>query len=629
MAVKGGEQGAEASTDDEAWAPRTVETADDAPPAPPAPADGVATAAQVEPPARRSIRRAEPTPRAAEPQADGERPARLRDAVGRLRTRLAGPTLEIAGRSRERIESDLLARLVGPVPGSARTGWLVTLLVTGIAAALRLLYLGRPGRLVFDETYYVKQGFSLLTLGYEGDWVEDADGNQPNERFAAGDFSKLSSEADYVVHPAVGKWMIAAGLRLLGPNDPVAWRISAAVIGTLSVLLLIRIARRLFASTALGATAGLLLAIDGNHLVMSRISILDIFLSFWALVAFGAVLLDREWYRRRLAAAAAAELAAAGAYADPWGPRVGFRPWLLVAGVALGLACGVKWSGIYFAAAFGIAVVAWTITARRAVGVRYWVGAGALRDGVPAFLLMIPVAALTYVLTWLPWWMSPNAYMRQWAATTNAVAEQPERPWMPDWLNSWWEYHLRMWDFHNNLTSEHTYQSHPAGWLIQWRPTSFAWRSVETADGAWQTCGSDRCAGAILSVGNPVIWWGAALALLLVIWAAVRRHDWRAWAILAGYAGGYLPWFAYAHRTIFTFYAVAFVPYVVLALTYALGELIGPREVPLRERRPGIWAAAAVVVAAIAVSAFYWPIWTNQWVPYWFWQLHMLLPTWV
>ena len=552
-----------------------------------------------------------------------------RDRVGALRTRMAAPTLEPAGRSREQIETTLLARLVTPIPGRRWVGWLVALVITGIAATLRLLYLGRPGRLVFDETYYVKQAYSLLTLGYEGDWITWGDDQQPNERFAAGDFSQLSTDADYVVHPAVGKWMIAAGLRLLGPNDPVAWRISAAVTGALMVLLLVRIARRLFASTLLGGTAGLLLAIDGNHLVMSRISILDIFLAFWALAAFGAVLLDREQYRRRLAHRAAAELAEHGRYRDPWGPPVGFRPWLLVAGICLGLACGVKWSGIYFVAAFGILVVAWTIAARRAVGVRYWVGAGALRDGIPAFLLTVPVATAVYVLTWLPWWLNPSSYMRQWAATTNAEAAVPERTWMPDWLNSWWEYHLRMWDFHNNLESPHSYQSHPAGWLIQWRPTSFAWRSVETADGAWQTCGSDRCAGAILAVGNPVIWWGAALALLLVLWAAFRRHDWRAWAILAGYAGGYLPWFAYAHRTIFTFYAVAFVPFVVLALTYGIGELIGSRQLPLRERRPGIWAAAAVVVMAVLVSAFFWPIWTNQWVPYWFWHLHMLLPSWV
>ena len=42
------------------------------------------------------------------------------------------------------------------------------------------------------------------------------------------------------------------------------------------------------------------------------------------------------------------------------------------------------------------------------------------------------------------------------------------------------------------------------------------------------------------------------------MWAL--RRDWRAGAILAGLAAGYLPWFDYQNRTIYTFYAVAFVP---------------------------------------------------------------------
>src|SRR5690625_6794813 len=113
---------------------------------------------------------------------------------------------------------------------------------------------------------------------------------------------------------SVGKWMIAAGMRLLGPDTPWGWRISAAVIGTLSVLLLVRIGRRLFGSNLLGCTAGLLLAVDGVHISLSRISILDIFVQFWVLAGFAALLLDREQYRRRLAARAAAELATHGRY---------------------------------------------------------------------------------------------------------------------------------------------------------------------------------------------------------------------------------------------------------------------------------------------------------------------------
>lgn len=542
----------------------------------------------------------------------------------RLRTLARRPALPDTHTSAVEIRAALADRLLPPAPGSRLWGWVSALLVTGVAGVLRLVHLERPDRLVFDETYYVKQAYSLLTLGYEGSWNEE-----PDERFAAGDFSDLNTEADYVVHPAVGKWMIAAGMRLLGPENPWGWRISAAVIGTLSVLLLARIGRRLFSSNLLGATAALLLAVDGEHIVLSRISILDIFLQFWILAAFWALLRDREWHRRRLADRAAGVLAERGSYRDPWGPAAGLRPWLLVAGVFLGLATGVKWSGIYALAAFGLVAVAWSVSARRELSVRLWIGAGLVRDGVRSFLVLVPTAAAVYVLTWLPWWLNPDSYNRQWAGAVNAVAEHPQRTWMPDWLNSWWEYHLKMWHFHNNLTSEHTYMSHPAGWFIQWRPTSFAWRDVDDPATATDLCGADRCVGAITSLGNPVVWWAGALALLLVLWLAVRHRDWRAWAILGGYAATYLPWFAYSQRTIFTFYTVALAPFVVLALTMALATLAGRPSWPLRERRPGIWTAAGIVVLAVLVAAFYWPIWSNQWVPYSFWRLHMLLPSWV
>src|SRR5699024_3319714 len=149
---------------------------------------------------------------------------------------------------------------------------------------------------------------------------------------------------------------------------------SAAVVGTLSVLLLARIGRRLFSSSLLGCTAALLLAVDGEHIALSRVSILDIFLQFWVLAAFGALLLDRESHRRRLAASAAGELAERSSYGDPWGPKAGLRPWLLVAGVCLGLASGVKWSGIYALAVFGIVAVGWSVTAARELSDRTGVG---------------------------------------------------------------------------------------------------------------------------------------------------------------------------------------------------------------------------------------------------------------
>ncbi|PFG20491.1 dolichyl-phosphate-mannose--protein mannosyltransferase [Serinibacter salmoneus] len=480
-------------------------------------------------------------------------------------TATAAPDGEVALPDRRDYRAQLRRRLLDPLESSTRVGWVITALITAAAAVIRLVGLNRPERLVFDETYYVKQAYSLLALGYEGIWEEEVD-----DAFAQGDYSGLTTDGQYVVHPPLGKWLIALGMRALGTDSYVGWRISVALAGVLGVFLVIRIGRRLFGSMLLGASAGILLAVDGMHIVMSRTAILDMLLSTLVLAAFGAILLDRDWSRRRLADHAALELAAHGRLRDPWGPRLGVRWWLVVAGVLLGAACGVKWSGIYAIATFGILSVMWSLAARRTSGARLWVGAGLVRDGVSSFLALVPVAALTYLASWTSWFASTGAYNRSWASEVNAVAEVPQRTWLPDALNSWWEYHLAAWNFHTGLDSEHTYESHPIGWLLQLRPTSFAWQKIPDGEG-----NPEALREAVLAVGNPVVWWLGAAALIVVVWWAIRHREWRAWAILAGYIAMYLPWFTYSvpfsDRTIFTFYTVAFAPYVALALTFALG----------------------------------------------------------
>ena len=90
------------------------------------------------------------------------------------------------------------------------------------------------------------------------------------------------------MHPPGGKWVIARR-RVAVRHEPVRLALHAvALIGTLSVLMVARIGRRLFRSTLLGCTAGLLLAVDGMHFVHSRTALLDPILMFWVLAAFGA-----------------------------------------------------------------------------------------------------------------------------------------------------------------------------------------------------------------------------------------------------------------------------------------------------------------------------------------------------
>ncbi|WP_418276044.1 dolichyl-phosphate-mannose--protein mannosyltransferase [Isoptericola jiangsuensis] len=523
-------------------------------------------------------------------------------------------------------ERTLLVRLLGErrlalgATWQARAyGWIGVALITLLAAVTRLWNLGKPGTLVFDETYYVKDAFTLGSEGYERKWPDD-----PNPAFEAGDVHTYLDQASYVVHPPVGKWMIWLGMEAGGgATNPFAWRLASAVVGILAVFLLARIARRLFASTTMGLAAGFLLAIDGQAIVHSRTALLDQFLMFWVLVAFGCLLLDREQARRRLAARIAGVLEAGGNLAAT-GPRLGFRWWRLAAGVSLGLACGVKWSGLYFIVVFGLLTVLWDLTARRRAGVRRWVTGTLLHDALPAFVVIVPVAALTYLASWFSWIASKDGYYRTWAADNPGEAVG----WMPDWLASLWHYHQEMYKFHTGLSSEHAYAASPLGWIVQWRPTSFHWERYAAGEG---TCPADTtggCAVAVTALGNPLLWYLAAIAIVVTIALGVWLRDWRALAVLSGTVAGWLPWFQYTERTIFTFYSITFTPWVILTLLYPM--VVALERTGRRRGRAGVVAVIAVVMLAItAVSVAFYPFWSAMEVPYDYWRQIFRFQNWI
>lgn len=487
-------------------------------------------------------------------------------------------------------------------------GWVTTGAVTALAAALRLPALGRPHVLVFDETYYVKDAWTLLNVGYEAVWEPEVD-----QDFAAGDVSRYSTDPSFVVHPQVGKWVVAAGLRLFGADDPVGWRFGVAIAGILTVLLLVRAGRRLLGSTALAAIAGTALAIDGSAIVHSRIALLDGILGMWLVAAFAALLVDRDRTRARLAAATGPPRAP-----TRFGPGLGPRPWRIVAGVMLGLALGTKWSAIWFVAVFGLLTVGWDASARYRAGVRRWWQGTLLRDAVPAFVAIVVVAAVTYVASWLSWFRA-RGWGREWAATQ-------EPSWIPEWLRSLWFTHEKIWEFHTGLVAEHPYSAHPITWLLQLRPTAFWYNPVS---GPSAECPVKDCTQTITSLGNPLIWWLATAALVACVWWAVRRRDGVAAAVVTGVAAGWLPWFAYDDRPVFTFYAVAFLPWLALGLAWGVGRLLTwSRGDPVREQRV---STVLIVLGALtlALSAIMYPLWTGQVIPVQLWQIRQWLPGWV
>ncbi|TDC30286.1 phospholipid carrier-dependent glycosyltransferase [Micromonospora sp. 15K316] len=526
-----------------------------------------------------------------------------------------------------RVPGVVRARLATVEARFDRWSWLATGVVVLIAGILRFVGLSGPKGKIFDETYYAKDAYGLISRGVEWNYKD--------------------GDASYVVHPPLGKWLIGLGEWAFGYQDAESrisvpghlvttapefgWRFSAAVIGTLSVLLLVRIGRRLFRSTALGCAAGLLLALDGFHLVLSRTALLDIFLLFFVLAAFGALVLDRDARRRQWSRALDAGLdpnapGRAGRPADGWR---GWPWWRLAAGVLFGCACAVKWSALYFLPAFVLLVLVWEAGVRRSAGVRRpW--RSALVDETPWLALAGVLFVVTYLASWSGWLFTDDGYYR--VAANYPGAPLSDAPVVGPLINLF-EYHKAAYGFHTHLDDGHKYQSWPWQWLLLGRPVAFYW----SGDGP---CGAENCAAEILLLGTPLLWWSFLPALVATAWLGLARRDWRAGAVLLMVAAGLLPWFWFAldGRTMFSFYTAPALPFMVLAVVYVLGAIVSPasaRTGAARTAAPGdagydrrlvggVIAGGYVLLVALCFAYFH-PIFVGEVIRYADWSARMWL----
>ena len=465
----------------------------------------------------------------------------------------------------------LLERLNRPI--------VALLAVAAIAGGVRFWALSRPPGMVFDEVYYPKAACILVGWSNKTCLVRSSD-----ERY----WRTNKWDVGSWVHPPLGKWEIALGIKAFGMR-PFGWRVTTAIAGTLVVVLTAAIAQLLFGSPLWTFVTGLLLGVENLNVVMSRTALLDAHLELWVVVGFLALMLDRRWMERSAPAEGDLEPVASPIW----------RPWRFAAGAAFGAAAAVKWSGAAAIPGAVILTYAWE-TARRVRGDlsrgRAFARAFARESfGMALAFGVVPVAV--YLVTWFPW-----LHHFGWD------------------MKLWWQNQQAAWDYQRGLrstafdskthtfTPTHPYYSRPWTWLLMLRPVNMY---AQYPAGRVQQ---------VLAIGNPAVFWGSFWTLPFTAYAWRRIRDWRAGFALVTTLSLYLPWFVVS-RPQFFFYVLPVTPFLVLAAVYTVRWLSDATwilhdletgtavESTRHPYRPIAWG---YVIVAVALFVWFYPVLTAQ-----------------
>ncbi|PFG26972.1 dolichyl-phosphate-mannose--protein O- mannosyl transferase [Corynebacterium renale] len=505
-----------------------------------------------------------------------------------------------------------------------RTPWkrpdTLTFVILGLVAALsRYIGLGSAvasGTPVFDEKHYVPQGYDMVRS-----WINPLLGG-------------IESNPGYglVVHPPLGKRLLALGEFVFG-YSPWGWRVMTALCGTLTILAIMALARELSQSWEIAAFAGIIAICDGVLLVSARFGMLDIFQVTFIVAAAWMLACDRNQVIDRFHDHVPG--LPAGGWATYGGPRIGFRWWRFGAGIMLGAAMSVKWSGLYYIIFFLIASLVGDVLIRRRYGApRPWSGMFA-RDCIPATASLAVLPGALYLWSWRSWFASETAVYRHATETGQVSADSWLRSLpLPDSLINWLYYHFSVLEFHSSLTTSgghsHPWDSKPWSWLVAGRPVLYL--SSTDVD-----CAVGTCRRMIYLFGTPIIWWLTIPILLWGLWRLIGRRDGRFAVPVVAFAAGFIPWLIGYDRQMYFFYATALVPFTIVLLALALGFVQGRGSViPWRWLQrlaggPMRWGTFAVIVylgAVVAMFAAFSPILYGYLIPEAYYNQLMWLPSW-
>jgi dolichyl-phosphate-mannose-protein mannosyltransferase len=393
---------------------------------------------------------------------------------------------------------------------------LSTALILIVGFSIRLFNATKFKVFMQDEFYYVKDGWSVFRYGYEVKWIEDAfnlpsiiSGLNASNHYFYNNITPVPYSLEYWSgHPPVGKWLIGLGMQLFGFSEPLGWRFSAVVAGTIIIGLTIWLAFQVFNNKTVALVAGLMVAVDGFAVSMSIISMLDIFLTLFVLLTINLTVFFVQKHK----------------ILSP--PKL----FMLVAviGLTSGLAAGVKWVGVFAILPFGFFLLKLFATNNK--GRFKKIGFVALSGSV-----MI----VTYIVSFTGWFVNSPEGLKNYS--------------LYDSLTNLWVYHVDNYSKLFIFSGSSHLKSTPTEWVTAAHPSFFV-----APDSPWTYF--------ISTIPNLIVWYAGWVGVLIALTVMLknRKASWVKLTPILAVVCLIAPWLNVGDRIIYQWYAIVVTPFIII-----------------------------------------------------------------
>jgi len=381
-------------------------------------------------------------------------------------------------------------------------------------------------------------------------------------------------------HPPLGKDIIAASISIFGMT-PFGWRMFGAISGVLMLIIMYIFLKNMFGKTSVATCGSLLFGFEFMRFVMSRIGTVDTFVilfiltSFFFMYRYITVDGDAKFHKSLLP--------------------------LALSGLFFGLSFSVKWIGFYAGAGLLIIYIVRQVKLynfykynKKGGFAEYFI-----KTILFSFLFFVIVPAIIYYVSYIPYGHS------------HGLSVQTGMLWDPFFFEVFRSNQVSMFSYHVELEAEHPFTSVWWQWLFNIRPILFVWERAY-----------DGSRAAFGSFGNPVIWWGGLVSIVIMCVRTFTQRDDKSLFIIIGYFCGLLPWVAVT-RILFAYHYFPSSLFLTLALCHILNTILERKKAFSKSVVYGFTAFAGLVFAMFypSLSGMFMPDWYFEnfvrWLPSW------------